>query len=96
MATPYLIRKNHIQNICKNEKRKVYNSTYNSQYIFNKRGKIKMNYNYLIVGSGLISQQKKVYCNEVPKTKFVDGIKKTIQWYLDNQKWWKNIISGKS
>ena len=63
MATPYLIRKNHIQNICKNEKRKVYNSTYNSQYIFNKRGKIKMNYNYLIVGSGLygatIAQQAK-------------------------------------
>ena len=40
---------------------------------------------YPIIDSGLISQQKKVYCNEVPKTKFVDGIKKTIQWYLDNQ-----------
>ena len=23
-----------------------------------------------------------------------DGIKMTIQWYLDNQKWWKDIISG--
>ena len=25
---------------------------------------------------------------------FKDGIKKTIQWYLDNKEWWKDIISG--
>lgn len=30
----------------------------------------------------------------LPETKFEDGIKKTIQWYLDNEKWWKNIVSG--
>ncbi len=30
----------------------------------------------------------------LPETKFSDGIKKTIQWYLDNQTWWKTIISG--
>ena len=30
-----------------------------------------------------------------PKTKFSDGIKKTIQWYLDNKDWWQHIISGK-
>lgn len=30
----------------------------------------------------------------LPETKFEDGIKKTIQWYLDNQDWWKTIISG--
>lgn len=30
----------------------------------------------------------------VPETKFADGIKKTIQWYLDNKKWWEVIISG--
>ena len=30
----------------------------------------------------------------VPKTKFEDGIKATVQWYLDNRKWWENIISG--
>ena len=30
----------------------------------------------------------------LPETKFADGIKKTIQWYLDNQKWWKDIVSG--
>lgn len=30
----------------------------------------------------------------LPETKFADGIKMTIQWYLDNQEWWKNIISG--
>lgn len=30
----------------------------------------------------------------LPETKFVDGIAKTIQWYLDNRSWWENIISG--
>lgn len=29
-----------------------------------------------------------------PETKFEDGIKKTIKWYLDNEEWWQNIISG--
>ena len=28
------------------------------------------------------------------ETKFEDGIKKTIQWYLDNRRWWETIISG--
>lgn len=30
----------------------------------------------------------------LPQTKFEDGIKKTIDWYLDNRAWWENIISG--
>ena len=30
----------------------------------------------------------------LPETKFEDGIKKTIQWYLDNKEWWETIISG--
>ncbi|MDY6063083.1 MAG: dTDP-glucose 4,6-dehydratase [Erysipelotrichaceae bacterium] len=30
----------------------------------------------------------------LPETKFEDGIKKTVNWYLNNQKWWKTIISG--
>ena len=30
----------------------------------------------------------------LPETKFADGIKKTIQWYLDNKEWWEEIISG--
>ena len=30
----------------------------------------------------------------LPETMFEDGIKKTIQWYLDNEAWWKNIVSG--
>lgn len=30
----------------------------------------------------------------LPATKFEDGIKKTIDWYLDNKDWWQNIISG--
>lgn len=30
----------------------------------------------------------------LPQTKFEDGIKKTIDWYLDNKEWWQNILSG--
>ena len=30
----------------------------------------------------------------LPETKFADGIKKTIRWYLENREWWQNIISG--
>ena len=30
----------------------------------------------------------------LPETKFEDGIKRTIQWYLDNREWWETIISG--
>ena len=30
----------------------------------------------------------------IPETKFADGIKKTVKWYLDNRKWWETIISG--
>jgi len=29
-----------------------------------------------------------------PATYFDSGIKKTIQWYLDNRSWWENILSG--
>ncbi len=29
-----------------------------------------------------------------PKTKFKDGIKKTIQWYLEHRDWWEEILSG--
>lgn len=29
-----------------------------------------------------------------PETKFKDGIKKTIDWYLNNREWWETIISG--
>lgn len=30
----------------------------------------------------------------LPETKFADGIKKTIDWYLNNREWWETIISG--
>lgn len=30
----------------------------------------------------------------LPDTKFEDGIRQTIQWYLDHQDWWENIVSG--
>lgn len=29
-----------------------------------------------------------------PTTKFDDGIKKTVAWYLENRDWWEKIISG--
>lgn len=30
----------------------------------------------------------------LPETKFEDGIKKTIKWYLEHKKWWQDIING--
>ncbi|MBQ4104649.1 MAG: dTDP-glucose 4,6-dehydratase [Clostridia bacterium] len=30
----------------------------------------------------------------LPETKFADGIKLTIDWYLNNREWWETIISG--
>ncbi len=30
----------------------------------------------------------------LPETAFKDGIKRTIEWYLNNREWWENIISG--
>lgn len=30
----------------------------------------------------------------LPETNFDEGIKMTIQWYLDNKKWWEDILSG--
>ena len=29
-----------------------------------------------------------------PKVKFAEGLEKTIDWYCNNQKWWKDILSG--
>ena len=29
-----------------------------------------------------------------PRTKFEDGIERTIHWYLEHKSWWQNIISG--
>lgn len=30
----------------------------------------------------------------LPDTRFKEGIKSTISWYLENKAWWENIISG--
>lgn len=30
----------------------------------------------------------------LPETSFDEGIKSTVQWYLDNTDWWENILSG--
>ena len=29
-----------------------------------------------------------------PETKFEDGIKSTIDWYVDHHEWWEHIVSG--
>ncbi|WP_415950358.1 GDP-mannose 4,6-dehydratase, partial [Mitsuokella jalaludinii] len=29
-----------------------------------------------------------------PETKFEDGIKKTVKWYLEHKEWWQHIING--
>ena len=29
-----------------------------------------------------------------PETTFDEGIKKTVEWYLKNEDWWQNIVSG--
>ena len=30
----------------------------------------------------------------LPETKFEDGLKKTVRWYLENRSWWETIVSG--
>ena len=30
----------------------------------------------------------------LPETRFSDGIRDTIRWYLDNRAWWEEIVSG--
>ncbi len=30
----------------------------------------------------------------LPETKFEDGIRKTVEWYLNNREWWENIVNG--
>jgi len=32
--------------------------------------------------------------NWEPTTKFDEGIKLTVKWYLDNKSWWENIVNG--
>ena len=27
-----------------------------------------------------------------PKTKFADGLKETVKWYKENEKWWKPLV----
>ena len=30
----------------------------------------------------------------LPRTKFQEGIRRTIEWYLDHRSWWEDILSG--
>jgi dTDP-glucose 4,6-dehydratase len=29
-----------------------------------------------------------------PTTMFDEGIRETVRWYLDNRKWWEDILAG--
>jgi len=29
-----------------------------------------------------------------PQTRFEEGIRSTVKWYIDNEKWWRDILSG--
>ena len=41
-----------------------------------------------------INSLKKIRMDKLEELKAKVGIKKTIQWYLDNREWWQTIISG--
>ena len=30
----------------------------------------------------------------VPEETFETGLRKTVQWYLDNESWWQNVLNG--
>ena len=30
----------------------------------------------------------------VPEETFESGLRKTVQWYLDNREWWERVLSG--
>ena len=30
----------------------------------------------------------------VPKESFESGLRKTVQWYLENKQWWERVLSG--
>jgi dTDP-glucose 4,6-dehydratase len=30
----------------------------------------------------------------VPEESFETGIRKTVEWYLNNENWWKRVLSG--
>ena len=32
--------------------------------------------------------------NWYPEENFESGLKKTVQWYLDNKNWWTRVLSG--
>jgi len=29
-----------------------------------------------------------------PSNSFEDGLRRTVQWYLDNERWWAGILDG--
>ncbi len=47
-------------------------------------------------GGSAASEYSKIHTELgwLPETRFQDGIKKTIKWYLENRPWWEEIISG--
>ena len=45
------------------------------------------------LGIGIDPTKIKEELGQYPETTFEVGIKKTIQWYLDNEEWMKNVTS---
>ena len=41
-----------------------------------------------------ILQKTKKELNWQTKVNFEEGIKKTVDWYLSNREWWKNIVKN--
>jgi dTDP-glucose 4,6-dehydratase len=34
------------------------------------------------------------YLGWLPEESFDSGLRKTVQWYLDNRQWWERVLSG--
>ena len=51
-----------------------------------------------IKGTAVLMDAWMYILDELPRLaiqmEYIDGIKKTIKWYLENKKWWQDIISG--
>ena len=60
---------------------------------------VKIEYKYETKGmkktkGGTTSAKIKNELGWYPETTFENGIKKTVEWYLQNEDWWQEIVSG--
>ena len=40
------------------------------------------------------SKLKRAVPGFTPNVRFEEGIRSTVKWYIDNEKWWRDILSG--